>query len=36
MLYDMYYEALIQQQPFDEVLARAQARAQEEMDKIEI
>jgi multiple sugar transport system substrate-binding protein len=36
VLYDMYYEALIQQQPFDEVLARAQARAQEEMDKIEI
>lgn len=33
VLYDMYYEALIQQQPFDDVLARAQARAQAEMDK---
>ena len=36
VLYDMYYEALIQQQPFDDVLARAQARAQEEMDKMEV
>jgi len=36
VLYDMYYEALIQQQPFDDVLARAQTRAQAEMDKIEV
>jgi multiple sugar transport system substrate-binding protein len=36
VLYDMYYEALIQQQPFDDVLARAQSRAQAEMDKIEV
>jgi multiple sugar transport system substrate-binding protein len=33
VLYDLYYEALIQQQPFDDVLARAQTRAQAEMDK---
>ena len=36
VLYDLYYEALIQQQPVDDVLARAQQRMQEEMDKIEV
>lgn len=35
VFYDMYYEALVQQQPVDDVLARAQQRMQEEMDKIE-
>jgi multiple sugar transport system substrate-binding protein len=36
VLYDLYYEALIQQKPVDDVLARAQQRMQEEMDKIEV
>jgi multiple sugar transport system substrate-binding protein len=36
VLYDMFYEALIRQEPLDDVLARAQQRMQEEMDKIEI
>lgn len=35
VLYDMYYEALVLQQPFDDVLPRAEQRMQEEMDKIE-
>jgi multiple sugar transport system substrate-binding protein len=34
VLYDMYYEALVLKEPFDDVLARAQQRMQEEMDKI--
>ena len=34
VLYDMYYESLVLQQPFDDVLPRAQQRLQEEMDKI--
>jgi len=36
VLYDLYYEALIQRQDVDSVLARAQQRMQEEMDKIEV
>ena len=34
VLYDMYYEALVLQQPIDDVLGRAQQRMQEEMDKV--
>ncbi|MBD3309530.1 extracellular solute-binding protein, partial [candidate division KSB3 bacterium] len=33
VLYDMFYEALVNRNPVDEVLARAQQRAQEEIDK---
>jgi multiple sugar transport system substrate-binding protein len=35
ILYDLYYQTLVQQQPLDEVLPVIQQRAQEEMDKIE-
>jgi multiple sugar transport system substrate-binding protein len=36
VLYDLYYQTLVQQMPFDEVLPSIQQRAQEEMDKIEV
>ncbi len=35
VLYDLYYEALIQQQPVA-IAGRARQRMQEEMDKIEV
>jgi multiple sugar transport system substrate-binding protein len=36
VLYDLYYQTLVQQQPLDQVLPVIQQRAQEEMDKIEV
>lgn len=36
VLYDLYYEALVKQEPIDDVLKRAQQRMQEEMDKIQV
>jgi multiple sugar transport system substrate-binding protein len=36
VLYDLYYQALVQQKPLDEVLPEIQQQAQEEMDKIQV
>lgn len=33
VLYDMFYDAIVRQQDIDEVLARAEARMQEELDR---
>jgi len=33
VIYDLFYESIVEKQPIDDVLARAQQRAQEEMDK---
>jgi len=33
VMYDLFYEAIVEKQPIDDVLARAQQRAQDEMDK---